>query len=185
MTGDINGFLVIGALWFVLTLITKAKGSIRSRQPGPPSYPRPTPLPSRQDPTQQEGVRLQMVLGELRRALEVAAQTGSPSGDTMARPRQAGESLELSEVQSLEGEGEREPVDLDDEAAGIEARRIQAAADRNAGRKPEAKQPAPLVRQEPADHTSAPRYSARQLREAVVWREILDPPLALRNEREG
>ena len=185
MTGDINGFLVIGALWFVLTLITKAKGSIRSRQPGPPSYPRPTPLPSRQDPTQQEGVRLQMVLGELRRALEEAAQAGSPSGETMARPRQAGESLELSEVQSLEGEGEREPVDLDDEAAGIEARRIQAAADRNAGRKPEAKQPAPLVRQEPADHTSAPRYSARQLREAVVWREILDPPLALRNEREG
>ncbi len=185
MTGDINGFLVIGALWFVLTLITKAKGSIRSRQPGPPSYPRPTPLPSRQDPTQQEGVRLQMVLGELRRALEEAAQAGSPSGETRARPRQAGESLELSEVQSLEGEGEREPVDLDDEAAGIEARRIQAAADRNAGRKPEAKQPAPLVRQEPADHTSAPRYSARQLREAVVWREILDPPLALRNEREG
>ena len=126
-----------------------------------------------------------MVLGELRRALEEAAQAGSPSGDTMARPRQAGESLELSEVQSLEGEGEREPVDLDDEAAGIEARRIQAAADRNAGRKPEAKQPAPLVRQEPADHTSAPRYSARQLREAVVWREILDPPLALRSEREG
>ena len=185
MTGDINGFLVIGALWFVLTLITKAKGSIRSRQPGPPSYPRPTPLPSRQDPTQQEGVRLQMVLGELRRALEEAAQAGSPSGETMARPRQAGESLDLSEVQSLEGEGEREPVDLDDEAAGIEARRIQAAADRNAGRKPEAKQPAPLVRQEPADHTSAPRYSARQLREAVVWWEILDPPLALRNEREG
>jgi hypothetical protein len=76
-------------------------------------------------------------------------------------------------------------VDLDDEAAGIEARRIQAAADRNAGRKPEAKQPAALVRQEPADHTSAPRYSARQLRDAVVWREILDPPLGLRNEREG
>ncbi len=184
MTGDINGFLVIGALWFVLTLITKAKGSIRSRQPGPPSYPRPTPLPSRQDPTQQEGIRLQRVLGDLRRALEEAAQAGAPSGETMPRPRQAGESLELSEVQSLEGEGEREPVDLDDEAAGIEARRIQAAADRNAGRKPEAKQPAPLVRQEPADHTSAPRYSARQLREAVVWREILDPPLALRNERE-
>ena len=126
-----------------------------------------------------------MVLGELRRALEEAAQAGSPSGDTMARPRQAGESLELSEVQSLEGEGEREPVDLDDEAAGIEARRIQAAADRNAGRKSETKRPAALVRQEPADHTSAPRYSARQLRDAVVWREILDPPLGLRNEREG
>ena len=171
MTGDINGFLVIGALWFVLTLITRAKGSIRPRQPGPSSYPRPTPLPSRQDPTQQEGVRLQMVLGELRRALEVAAQTGSPSGETMARPRQSGsESLESSEVQSLEGEGEREPVDLDDEAVGIEARRIQAAADRNAGRKSEAKRPAALVRQEPADHTSAPRYSARRRSPSILCR---------------
>jgi hypothetical protein len=186
MTGDINGFLVIGALWFVLTLITKAKGSTLPRRPAPPSYPRPTPLPSRQDPTQQEGVRLQRMLGDLRRALEEAAQAGSPSGETMARPRQAGsEAQEPSEVRSLEGEGEREPVDLDDEAAGIEARRIQAAADRDAGRKSEAKRPAALVRQEPADHTSAPRYSARQLRDAVVWREILDPPLGLRDEREG
>ncbi len=184
MTGEINGFLVIGALWFVLTLITRAKGSIRPRQPGPPSYPRPTPLPSRQDPTQQEGVRLQRMLGDLRRALEEAAQTSSPSDEPVARPRQArSKSLESSEVQSLEGE--REPVDLDDEAAGIEARRIQAAIERNAGRKPEAQRPVALVRQEPADHTSAPRYSARQLRDAVVWREILGSPLGLRDEGEG
>ena len=158
---------------------------VESRQSTCPK-PSESFLPSRQDPTQQEGVRLQRVLGDLRRALEEAAQAGSTSGETMARPRQAGsEELEPSEVQSLEGEGEREPVDLDDEAAGIEARRIQAAADRNAGRKSAAKQPAAPVGQEPADHTSAPRYSARQLRDAVVWREILDPPLALRNEREG
>ncbi|HSJ76079.1 MAG TPA: hypothetical protein VK899_07860 [Gemmatimonadales bacterium] len=183
MTGDINGFLVIGALWFVLTLITRAKGSTRPRRPGPPNYPRPTPLPSRQDPTQQEGVRLQRRLGDLRRALEEAAQASSPSGEPMARSRQAGfESLETSEVRSLEGEGEREPVDLDDEAAGIEARRIQAAAERNAGRKSEAKQPASPVRQEPADHTRTAGYSARQLRDAVVWREILGPPVSTREE---
>ena len=183
MTGDINGFLVIGALWFVLTLITRAKGSNRPRRPGPPNYPPPTPLPSRQDPTQQEGVRLQRMLGDLRRALEEAAQASSTSDEPVARPRQArSKSLESSEVQSLEGE--REPVDLEDEAAGIEARRIQAAIERNAGRKPEAKQPtAAPVRQEPADHTSAPHYTARELRDAVVWREILDPPLALRKER--
>ena len=101
MTGEINGFLVIGALWFVLTLITRAKGSIRPRQPGPPSYPRPTPLPSRPDPTQQEGIRLQRVLGDLRRALEEAAQAGSPSGEPMARPRQA-ESESAGDVRSPE-----------------------------------------------------------------------------------
>jgi hypothetical protein len=184
MTGDINGFLVIGALWFVLTLITRAKGSTRPRRPGPPSYPRPTPLPSRPDPTQQEGVRLQRMLGDLRRALEEAAQASSTADELTTNPRQArSQSLEAFEVQSLERE--REPVDLDDEAAGIEARRIQAAIERNAGRKPEGQRPAALVRQEPADHTSVPRYTARQLRDAVVWREILDPPLALRNEREG
>jgi hypothetical protein len=185
MTGDINGFLVIGALWFVLTLITRAKGPNRPRRPGPPSFPPPTPLASRQDPTQQEGVRLQRMLGDLRRVLEEAAQTSSPSDEPVARPRQVrSKSLQPSEARSLEGE--REPVDLDDEAAGIEARRIQAAIERNAGRKPEAKPPtAALIRQEPADHTSAPRYTARQLRDAVVWREILDPPLGLRNEREG
>ncbi|MFL5459439.1 MAG: hypothetical protein ACJ8AY_02045 [Gemmatimonadales bacterium] len=185
MTGEINGFLVIGALWFVLTLITRAKGSARPRQPGPSSYPRPTPLPSQPDPTQQEGFRLQMVLGDLRRALEEAAQAASPSGAPAAerKPRRRIESLE-PEIRNLEGEGEREAVDFDDEAAGIEARRIQAAVERDEGRKSGAKQAAAKVRQEPADNTRTPGYSARQLRDAVVWREILGPPLALRNERE-
>jgi|1185.fasta_scaffold61101_2 hypothetical protein len=188
MTGEFNGFLVIGALWFVLTLITRAKGKVsRSRQPGPPSYSRPTALPSRPDPTQQEGLRLQMVLGDLRRALEEAGQAASSSEEPIARSRQSqrSDSLEMdSEVRSMEREREREPVDLDDEAAGIEAGRIQAAAARNAGRKSEAKQPTAPV-QQPADHTSASGYSARQLRDAVVWREILGPPLGLRDEREG
>jgi len=188
MTGDINGFLVIGALWLVLTLITRAKGkSSRPRQPGSSSYPRPTPSPSRLDPTQQEGFRLQTVLGELRQALEEAGQAASPSGGPVARHQQSQRSDSLGfepEARSLEGEGDQEPVDRDDEAAGIEAQRIQAAAARNAGRRSEAKQRAAPVRQEPADHTSTPRYSARQLRDAVVWREILGPPLGLRNEAE-
>ena len=187
MTGEINGFLVIGALWFVLTLITRAKGkTTRPRQPGSSSYPPPKPLPSRPDPTQQEGFRLQMVLGDLRRALEEAAQPTSPSGGPVARDRQRSDALEFeSEARSLEGDVEQEVVDRDDEAAGIEAQRIQAAAVRNAGRKSGVKQPATPVPQEPADHTGAPGYSVRQLRDAVVWREILGPPLALRNETEG
>jgi hypothetical protein len=186
MTGEINGFLVIGALWFVLTLITRGMGKTsRPRQPGSSSYPPPKPLPSRPDPTQQEGFRLQMVLGDLRRALEEASQAGSPSGGPVARDRQRSESLEFeSEARSLEGAGEQEVVDRDDEAAGIEAQRIQAAAVRNAGRKSGVKQPVAPIRQEPADHTSTPAYS-RQLRDAVVWREILGPPVALRNETEG
>jgi hypothetical protein len=117
--------------------------------------------------------------------LEEASQAGSPSGGPVARDRQRSESLEFeSEARSLEGAGEQEVVDRDDEAAGIEAQRIQAAAVRNAGRKSGVKQPVAPIRQEPADHTSTPAYS-RQLRDAVVWREILGPPVALRNETEG
>ena len=193
MTGELNGFLIIGALWFLLTLITRAKGkSSRPRQPGPSGYPGPKPLPSQPDPTQQEGFRLQMVLGELRRALEEAAQTASPSDGPVARREQwqPAESLEGgAEVRSLEGEvrrEERQVVDRDDEAAGIEAGRIQAAEARDAGRSGQRKgKPAEVLQPAPADHTATRRYTPQQLRDAVVWREILDPPLALRNEREG
>ncbi|MBA3344021.1 MAG: hypothetical protein H0T44_01770, partial [Gemmatimonadales bacterium] len=38
------------------------------------------------------------------------------------------------------------------------------------------------IRQEPADHTAVRRYSAQQMRDAFVWREILGPPVS---ERPG
>jgi hypothetical protein len=51
-----------------------------------------------------------------------------------------------------------------------EARRVQARAP---------------VRQEVADHTAVQRkYTPEQLRNAVVWREILGPPVAVRGERQ-
>ncbi len=40
------------------------------------------------------------------------------------------------------------------------------------------------IRQEPADKTATKGYTARQLRDAVVWREILGPPVSLRGEGE-
>jgi hypothetical protein len=40
------------------------------------------------------------------------------------------------------------------------------------------------IRQEPADKTATRGYTARQLRDAVVWREILGPPVSLREEEE-
>ena len=44
-----------------------------------------------------------------------------------------------------------------------------------------------LPPQEPnpaADKTATRGYTARQLRDAVVWREILGPPVSLRGEEE-
>jgi hypothetical protein len=40
------------------------------------------------------------------------------------------------------------------------------------------------IRQEPADKTATRAYTTKQLREAVVWREILGPPVSLRGEWE-
>lgn len=37
------------------------------------------------------------------------------------------------------------------------------------------------IRQEPADHTAVGRYTPAQLRDAIVWREILGPPVSERD----
>ena len=37
------------------------------------------------------------------------------------------------------------------------------------------------IRQEPADHTATAGFSPQRLRQAVIWREILGPPLGLRD----
>jgi hypothetical protein len=75
-------------------------------------------------------------------------------------------------------------VDLDDEAAEVEAQRIQAAETRNAPRSSSV-QPAAAqqVIQQPADHTATRAYTVQQLRQAMIWREILDPPVSLRDRR--
>ena len=177
MSGDLNGFVVLGVLWFLVSILTRGKlKSPRPPQPLPRRKPPQTSLPTGLDRTQREGVRLEVVLRQLGRALEEAAQTEAPRS-------------EPAEVSSLEQEVRREvrqPVDLEDEAITIEARRIEAAVARNTGQAaaPQAK-PEQRPAQQPADHTRAVGYTARQLRDAVVWREILDPPLSLRGERGG
>jgi hypothetical protein len=76
-------------------------------------------------------------------------------------------------------------VDRDDEAEGIEARRIQAAAARDVARSPaDHTKFDERIRKEPAEHTAARGYTAKQLRDAMVWREILSPPVSLRREGE-
>jgi hypothetical protein len=100
-----------------------------------------------------------------------------------------GRSLETEpEVTSLEtgfSRQGRRRVDQDDEAEGIEARRIKAAAARDVARSP-ADHAAfdNRIKQEPAEHTATKGYTAQQLRDAMVWREILGPPVSLRRESE-
>ena len=74
-------------------------------------------------------------------------------------------------------------VDQDEEAEGIEAARVAAAEARSGAltRKDHTAFDS-RIRQEPADATAVRPLSAERLREAMVWREILGPPVSLREE---
>jgi Fe2+ transport system protein B len=191
---DFNGLLVLAALWFLLSLLTKAKKKPpRGQQlPGRPPQPRRIPEPlSATDATQREGSRLELVLREFQRALE---QAGAVDRPTRLPLPPAGEE-EVEEMESLEAEPEvvsletgvrreaRKRVDQDDEAEQIEARRITAAAARDkASSKADHVAFDQRIRPEVADKTATRGHTTRQLQDAVVWREILGPPVSLREE---
>ena len=40
------------------------------------------------------------------------------------------------------------------------------------------------IRQQPADNTRTRIYTAQQLRDAILWRDILEPPVNLRSESD-
>jgi hypothetical protein len=63
----------------------------------------------------------------------------------------------------------------------IAARRITAAAARDTARSPvDHVAFDERIRQQPAEHTAVRTYTAQQLRDAMVWREILGRPVSLR-----
>lgn len=81
---------------------------------------------------------------------------------------------------------QRQRVDLDESSAEVARRRREAAARRETGRT-EADHTAfdARIRQEPADATrvAVPAPESRpDLRQALVWREILSPPKSLRDD---
>jgi hypothetical protein len=190
---DFGGLLLLGLLWLALSFFGKKRETgapPRSRQrpePGRPVVLPPAAAPGQGDPTQREGSRLEMFLREMERALTQAA--GPAGRQTSARLPDAEaveelQSLEVPpDVESLEVDvrrPERIVVDRDDEAEGVEARRVAAAAARG-GSLTRADHLAfdQRIRAEPADHTAVRGYTVQQLRDAVVWREILGPPKGL------
>jgi hypothetical protein len=187
---ELQGIIIFAVVWFVVGLLSKAGKKEQRPPPVPRQRPRPTPLPLGLDPTQQEGSRLELVLRQVQRALEEAGQQGSPP--VRSRPSyeevEEGRSLEEEpEVVSLEtgvSRPGRRRVDQDDEAEQFEARRIKAAAARDVARSPIVHTALDdRIQQEPADHTAVRGYTPKQLRDAIVWREILGPPVSLRGER--
>jgi hypothetical protein len=189
---ELKPLLLFAAVWFVVGLLGRAGKKNQGTRPSRPHSPRPLPESPGTDPTQQEGSRLEVIFRQMQRALEEGQQGNRPAP---ARPRPTyedvgeGRSLEAeAEVVSLETEVFRQGrrrVDQDDEAEQIEARRIKAAAARDTARSPVDRAAFDeRIRQEPAEHTASRGYTAKQLRDAMVWREILGPPVSLRRESE-
>jgi hypothetical protein len=188
---DFGGLLLLGALWVLFNLLTK--GRQQGRGPGRPPTGLPPAGPPRQgDATQREGSRLEALLREFERALDQsggAGPLGRPSTSPLptAEEVEERESLESEpEVVSLEAEEarpERVTVSQDEGAERLVARRI-AAADARSGAQTRADHAAfdKRIRQEQADATRVRDASLHQLRRAVVWREILGPPVALRQD---
>jgi hypothetical protein len=211
---DLGPALLIGFAWVVISAIRKAGGKppgtgtsprrlpgtqgsgTASARPGTRQLPgaRALPVPpvGGPDATQREGSQLEALLRELGRTLEQGSGPVGRPPDRRLPPAEDVEergSLEVApEVQSLERDPKRQArveVDQDDEAERIVARRMAAA---EAQGKPLTKADHRAfderIRQEAADKTATKGYTARQLREAVVWREILGPPVSLRGEGE-
>lgn len=189
---DFSGLVLLALLWFFLKMVTRNR---EERAKAPPRRPAPTP-PRRAGPgpdaTQREGSRLEQLLRQLEQAVEQGG-VGPPAGRPTAprrppvEPAEARQSLEATpRVVSLETpvrRAERAVVDHDEEAERVIARRAAAAAARsgpitNADHEAFERR----IRQEPAEHTAVRALTPQQLRDAVVWREILGPPVS---EREA
>lgn len=199
--------LLLGFMWLVMNAIRKAGSKPTGTRPppsSPPATPRPpgsrdTPARARSlpsvggaDATQREGQRLEELLRDLGRTLDRSAGPMGRAPDRGLPPAEEveeRESLETTpQVRSLETEPhrpERVMVDQDDGAEQLVARRIAAAEARSAPRTRADHQAFDKrIRQEAADKTATRALATRRLRQAIVWREILGPPVSRRGEEE-
>lgn len=128
-------------------------------------------------PTGKAPSTMSELLVEMRAQLEAAQER--QSGSVTSLPRR----LPGTAVKRLDGQA-LAPVDQDDGAEALVQRRIDAAEARN-------------VAWEPSDHKrfdaeirkapkpiAARRSTSTSLRQAMIWREVLSPPLALRDRDE-
>jgi hypothetical protein len=193
---DFGGLLVLGVVWLLFSLLGRARGESQPRPRTGARVPQPHPPtgrdPSPRDATQREGSRLEQLLRELERNLEQAGGQGRTTVRFPTPPLPDDEdveergSLEVPErVISLETEVKRPARVAYDQDAGAEdlVRRRIAAAEARSGALTKAGHKAfdTQIRQEPADHTAVRRYTTAQLRDAIVWREILGPPVSERD----
>ena len=180
-------YLVLGGFFLVSQIRRALTAGREAPRPGPSELGDPAPsAPPQATPAYRQGGRLQQVLREFERALEQADAAGRevklPLPEEEVEER---ESLEAEpEVVSLEREvrrAARQEFTQDQDAEQLVARRITAASARDSARtRANQVKVDSGIRQEAADHTATRGYTVEQLRRAVIWREILGPPVSER-----
>ena len=192
MRADIGfGWIAFAAFlfWVLQVLRTGGQGTVRR---GPQA---PMPRPPGPDASQREGERLEGLLRGLQGRLEQAGagtrgkttiviKRPAPAPEPVRRRSKPGRPRPPEPAETVEAASLEAPVDREAEAEALERRRLEAVAARNEELTDsdhaafEAR-----IREEDAagrSRTAARRLTPGQLREAIVWNEILGPPVGLR-----
>lgn len=204
---------ILALVWWVFSLVAEGKKTKTRRAPRPlppPAEPRERLPAARGDGTQREGSRLEELMREFERAMEEAsgvrrpdatppATTGGWDTGEESEDEEAGEEVESldayqPEVVSHEDEAnferpEREAVALGGDWAEVQRQRVRYAEVRSKALTPSdhvrfdariRQMPAPEV----VDGGAPTSDRTLRLRQAIVWREVLGPPVALRGREE-
>jgi hypothetical protein len=195
---EIEPAAVLAVLWVFLSIVGRmVKGG--GQQPRPRQ---PAKVPQRVQQRVQQPTSFDELLEEMRRQVEEARQRGghpdAVGSDTWSDPYEDESELiedrsvweEDPTVVSMEVEPierARETIDHDSEAELIAQRRIQEALARNrAWRLQDHREFDNEIRDLPDQSSRKERVVRRKMpiREAMIWREILSPPVAMRlNQR--
>lgn len=193
--------IVILLVWGALALVGRFLNRGGNRQQPPRQRP---PSPASRQRARGKPETFDDLLTEMREQLEAARRAearqradaerpGLPRPEPVERPRQPLPwAEEVEERESLEEEpvvisleepapiGEREIVDLDEEAEAVIARRLREAELRNRGWRLEDHQEFDAWIRVAAPQRKPAAGRAAALRNAVVWREILGKPVSMR-----
>jgi hypothetical protein len=197
-----EGVIIFAVVYAIVAILGKVKEAQQKGQGADPPQPRPERQRQPQRPEQQparprpasdtraEGAKLEDLLRVLTEAAGVEVPQG-PVGRPARVPLPSDEEVEETEsleveeqIQNLETEtrrSSRAEVDFDDEAEAIAQRRIRAAAQRDRSlSRADHRAFDSKIRAVP-DKTVVAKPKQISLRQAVIWREILGPPVALRD----
>ncbi|MCL4865879.1 MAG: hypothetical protein KJZ47_08300 [Gemmatimonadales bacterium] len=207
--GDIGPFALLALVWWVFSILGEAKKRQQKGKGRPPvqrpSSPRaevPTRRPAAGDPSQREGSRLEQILREMERALDPMSQLPPPEPEPEQRGSWDTGMAEVEEVEALTDyrpevasredlsnfeRPEREVIILGGDQEELQRRRMKYADVRSkALTKADHDRFDARIRQPQvvAAVAESPPPTARmaRLRQAIIWREVLGPPVAMRGE---